>query len=491
MLVFGTHRDAGHRTAAAIVEQGAVAGGVAAVAGLGIEQPRALGAERVAGIGAQAVLVLCGAGALGVGGLVAPGTGGQLPLPTTWQATAPLAADASVAPRQHFVALQLAVLPLEAHARDAGGCCGPSAVSCGRPFKPRRQALAGVAGAGVGLQRGDGCTGVVAPAAAPGGAVGVLQLHFGLGAVGVGHAGAAALQHGGLQVPAVATGLHTGVLQAQIGAGIHAGAGLAAAVHRQGEVFTGQGECEAAQPRGAQQVAVVAGAQACADAGGLRRVAGGPGGCQRPLLASLAQALAQRHGQVGALVQGKHQVEGRGGVAAAGQGQGVVELGFGVVGVEQQGALEVVGSLGVALLLYIEVAHARQVTGVVLAAVQALAQGICALRQCGGAVARRLLRGGGAGPPKAGRGHCHCGACAACVRGARCARAPEGAVRGGGISRCGVRHRGGGRKRGGARACRRAKRCPWIAARHRPLARPALHPPGWGERGRRSFRPGG
>ena len=147
---------------------------------------------------------------------------------------------------------------------------------------------------------------------------------------------------------AVAAALPQGlqVLHAQLGKGVQAGLGLAAALKRQGDAGAGQArqaEGEAVGVRGAVEVAVPAqGAGELPAREGVKQAGakGQRGGGQQGVgLLQLGQQAADGRGQVAARGQQAQQVEGGDGVALGEQGLGVVQLGTGQVGLQQQGAL--------------------------------------------------------------------------------------------------------------------------------------------------------
>ena len=136
------------------------------------------------------------------------------------------------------------------------------------------------------------------------------------------------------------------MLHAQLGKGVQAGLGLAAALKRQGDAGAGQArqaEGEAVGVRGAVEVAVPAqGAGELPAREGVERAGakGQRGGGQQGVgLLQLGQQAADGRGQVAARGQQAQQVEGGDGVALGEQGLGVVQLGTGQVGLQQQGAL--------------------------------------------------------------------------------------------------------------------------------------------------------
>ncbi len=201
-----------------------------------------------------------------------------------------------------------------------------------------------------------------------------------------------------LQAPAGATGQQALVAGAQVGLQHAAGARLLVGFDGQGDALAGQREGERREAAGALQVAVPALAQAGAQQGGLGGGAGarpqgdggglqalGPGGHQG------LQAGAQGRRQVGALAQFGHQVEGGQDVAAAGQGDGVLQQGLGLVGGEHEGALQVVGGLLVVVLAVARGAQVVEKGGVFLAAGQVFGKLVGGLGEQFGGVA------GGAG----------------------------------------------------------------------------------------------
>ena len=181
------------------------------------------------------------------------------------------------------------------------------------------------------------------------GQFGVLVVGFAVGAgAAVGQLGTEQQGRGGAGAAAVAAALPQGlqVLHAQLGKGVQAGLGLAAALKRQGDAGAGQArqaEGEAVGVRGAVEVAVPAqGAGDLPAREGVER-AGAKGqrgsGQQGVGLLQLGQQAADGRGQVAARGQQAQQVEGGDGVALGKQGLGVVQLGTGQVGLQQQGAL--------------------------------------------------------------------------------------------------------------------------------------------------------
>lgn len=158
-----------------------------------------------------------------------------------------------------------------------------------------------------------------------------------------------------------------GGAQAQVCAQEAARAGLAAVFQGQGHVTIRQAECEAADTWAAQQVAVVAPAQACTGLG-------------VPVVACWVSGLGLRHallggqelvalvgGQVGAGTGLGQQLCSTGKVTRASQGHGVGKSSSQVVGGQQQGTFKVLGSFGVLALCVEPFTQVSQPVGLVLA----------------------------------------------------------------------------------------------------------------------------
>ena len=338
---------------AAGVEQGAVALLVAldlVVAG-GAELPRP---PAGAGVGPQLGAGGAATGAAGVLGLVVPPA--QLQAPGAWGAGgggtavggggcgggAVQAEDGTL-----VVAIELRAavpLPLRPLRPGAGAAWAPLALALGAELPFAEPGLAAVAQVAVlaaqhplrGGQRG------LQPVQ---GQFGVLVVGFAVGAgAAVGQLGTEQQGRGGAGAGALPQGLQ--VLHAQLGKGVQAGLGLAAALKRQGDAGAGQArqaEGEAVGVRGAVEVAVPAqGAGDLPAREGVERAGakGQRGGGQQGVgLLQLGQQAADGRGQVAARGQQAQQVEGGDGVTLGEQGLGVVQLGTGQVGLQQQGAL--------------------------------------------------------------------------------------------------------------------------------------------------------
>ena len=347
VLVFGAQGQAVQGAAGAVLQQGAVAGGVAGMAEFGLQQPGTGPAHGGAVQAPQGIFGLRTAGTGGLHGLVAPAAQVNAPLRRLRCAGAgPLCGQACVAPRQQGVALQAALLGLAAQAPLAGAALG----GVGLPLPSGGGGQAAVTGVAAGVEQSGAGVDVVTGALPGAGAfrtagMAAFGQGFELAGAGFGHALALALQQAQADVPAGAVGLDTGVVQPGVGPLVGAGPGQVAAVERQVDHFTRKGERQAAEVGRTQQVVVVAHAQPGIQARLLQ--AGGAG--LGPTRARGHQAGALGFGQVGTGQQAANELQGRRGVAAASQGNGVVHLRSGGVGVEQKGAFEVFGGFQVAL----------------------------------------------------------------------------------------------------------------------------------------------
>lgn len=172
------------------------------------------------------------------------------------------------------------------------------------------------------------------------------------------------------QVGAAAVVVQVGGVQPQVGALVGTGLGLAVAFQGQRDVATRQGEGEAAQAGGAQQVVVVTHTQ--------RHIgAGMPAMAQRPRGGQVLHAghALLRHLQLLALALWQlwagaglcQQLHGAGRVSRAGQRNGIGKGGAQVLRSQQQGAFQVFGGFGVFALCVEPFAQVGEPVGLVLA----------------------------------------------------------------------------------------------------------------------------